>query len=187
MHPAVAQSQAGPRDGPQSSQVPHPSQEVRGTGGEGEGGAHPTWRCDRCQGEFATRKALASHSRLAHGDRDPWRDFVTDERCPACARVYSKASEAKRHFSLRLCPESREAVWEERVTEASITRLIAVAATQARGRGRGGGRSYFERERAAVAGARAASASQRTLPGLFGSQRVREAREGAGPPGGGLS
>ena len=113
--------------------------------GEGAEGPGPGFVCDDCQATFTSRKALAGHRRLKHGDRDLRRDLVHDNKCPACGRVFSDTREARRHFGLKKCPQSRDPRWDALALEQGAGTVVAVAEVRASRGGRGRGRGAFRR------------------------------------------
>jgi uncharacterized C2H2 Zn-finger protein len=95
--------------------------------------------CPECGVAFDTNKGMQAHRRVAHGVRDVRRDLVTTERCPACLRLFSSIAEARRHFGLGKCAQSREPGWDARAAAQAVARAVGEATVRGRG-GRGGGR-----------------------------------------------
>ncbi len=157
--------------------------------GAGEGSSPPVLRpqgavhhsCPECGKAFPTHNRLQAHGRLAHGHRDHRRDVVTGDKCPACLKTFSDHREAKRHFSLRKCPQSRTAEWEGRVAANAVAVAVGIAQGRGGGRARGRGRGAFQHCQQGIQQVLHTTSTQPTLQMMFASQQA--SRPPPPPPG----
>ena len=67
--------------------------------------------CPECPHEcvrvFTSEKARQAHRARAHGHRAVARDFVSDEQCPACGKVFGSRPMAIEHLTETLGAENR--------------------------------------------------------------------------------